>query len=89
MIKALAPKWSAIECSYILTAKHVFQMMRTEQETHCHYFYDRRSELTQATFVYGICTHAFQNGDNFLFKETRLEARVPVSLAKELQCSPK
>ena len=48
MIKALAPKWSAIECSYILTAKHVFQMMRTEQETHCHYFYDRRSQLTLA-----------------------------------------
>lgn len=43
IIKALTPKWSTIECSYIKAAKHVFQLIRAEQETHCYYFYDRRS----------------------------------------------
>ena len=41
-MKALTPKWSIIECSYIKAAKHVFQLIRAEQETHCYYFYDRR-----------------------------------------------
>jgi len=84
MIKALAPKWSAIECSYILTAKHVFQMMRTEQETHCHYFYDRRSELHLLVVHLYSVYFEFQNGDNFLFEETRLKARVLVNLAEKL-----
>lgn len=45
IVKALTPKWSAIESSYIKASKHVFQMIRDEQETHCYYFYDRRMEI--------------------------------------------
>ena len=53
----LADIWPSLERVYLSTLREVFQQLRAERETICHYFYDKRSVLSNSTVQTGVVVH--------------------------------